>query len=440
VNSIARRLSLSLAALLLLVGLLLMQGTLWLLEVELRRHLEASLQDDSLHVLAVMMRGPQGVMLDERRLGVGWQRPFSGQYFQVDWGDKRFRSRSLWDFELPEPSGNGETLQVIDGPRGQQLLLLCSEKHRLQHRIIIQVARDLAPTRRALQRFQWLSLAGGCAALLLILLCQRAIVRRALRPLEATRKQILQLQQGRRSALDLAVPAELLPLVEQINRLLIHTENTLRRSRNALGNLGHALKTPLAVLRNLASQQELPAALREKYSLQLSQIEQRISRELARARLSGEALPGAHFSLDSELPPLFATLRMLHGQRLKMDWQAPSGLCLPLDREDLLELLGNLLDNACKWAGQRVLLTIEQSAEAVTFTVDDDGVGVSAAQREAIIQRGNRLDEQTSGHGLGLAIVRDILGNWHGSLSLQDSPLGGLRVCAQIPCKLGEVD
>jgi len=432
VNSIARRLSLSLATLLVLVGLVLLQGSLWLLEVELRRHFEASLQDDATHVLAALMRDPRGVLLDEQRLGEGWQRPFSGQYFQVDWAGRRFRSRSLWDFELP-PENTAATVQPIAGPQGQQLLLLRSEKRRLGRTVIIQVARDFAPTHRALRRFQWLALAAGSAALLLILLSQFILVRRALRPLEAVRQQILELQQGRRDALDVTVPSELLPLVEQINHLLTHTENTLRRSRNALGNLGHALKTPLAVLRTLASSNELPALLREKTNLQLSQIEQRVGRELARARLSGEALPGAQFVCEQELPALFATLRMIYGQSLVMNWQAPPQLTLPLDREDLLELLGNLLDNACKWAKQQVHLSIERQPETVMFTVDDDGAGVSEAQREAITRRGNRLDEQTDGHGLGLAIVRDILANWQGTLSLQDSPLGGLRVCITLP-------
>jgi len=432
-NSIARRLSLALAALLVLVGLLLVQGTLWLLEVELRRHLQARLEDDSIRVLAALMRGPRGVLLDEQRLGEGWQRPFSGQYFQVQWAGKTFRSRSLWDFELPKPSTQHSQMQPVSGPQGQTLFVLRREKRRLGQNLVIWVARDFSSEQQSLRRFRWITLAVGSAALLLILLSQRALVRRALAPLESTRKQILELQQGRRRTLDLSVPAELLPLVQQINHLLAHTEQTLQRSRNALGNLGHALKTPLAVLRTLVSSDELPAALRNKYRQQLSQIEQRVERELARARLSGERLPGTLFVVDNELPPLFATLRMIYGQALKMDWQAPPQLTLPFDREDLLEMLGNLLDNACKWAKQQVQLSIELTQGAVMFTVDDDGSGVSEVQRQMITQRGHRLDEQTGGHGLGLAIVRDILDNWQGSLSLQDSPLGGLRVCAKVP-------
>jgi signal transduction histidine kinase len=249
------------------------------------------------------------------------------------------------------------------------------------------------------------------------------------------REQIAQLQQGRRSELDSQVPQELEPLVGQVNRLLSHTEDTLKRSRNALGNLGHALKTPLAVLVSLSEreelreQPELQATLRE----QLAQIRQRLERELGRARLAGEALPGAHFDCAAELPGLFGTLGMIHNHGLKLDWQAAPGLCLPWDREDLLELLGNLLDNACKWADAEVQLSLAQESEGYRLWVDDDGPGIAPERRDEVLGRGTRLDEQVAGHGLGLGIVRDMVDAWGGSLSLEDGPLGGLRVSVRLP-------
>jgi signal transduction histidine kinase len=260
-------------------------------------------------------------------------------------------------------------------------------------------------------------------------------VRSALRPLERVREQIAQLQQGRRTELDSQVPQELEPLVAQVNHLLSHTEDTLKRSRNALGNLGHALKTPLAVLVSLSEreelrdQPELQATLRE----QLAQIRQRLERELGRARLAGEALPGAHFDCAAELPGLFSTLGMIHSHGLNLEWQAEPGLCLPWDREDLLELLGNLLDNACKWADAEVRLSLVQEGEGYRLWVDDDGPGIAPERREAVLGRGTRLDEQVAGHGLGLGIVRDMVEAWGGSLSLEDSPLGGLRVAISLP-------
>jgi signal transduction histidine kinase len=166
---------------------------------------------------------------------------------------------------------------------------------------------------------------------------------------------------------------------------------------------------------------------------QLAQIQQRLGRELGRARLAGEALPGAHFDCAQELPGLFNTLAMIHDRGLDLDWEAPEGLRLPWDREDLLELLGNLLDNACKWAETQVNLTIRGGEGGYSLTVDDDGPGIAEDKREEVIGRGARLDEQVAGHGLGLGIVRDIVESWNGSLSLQQSPLGGLRVRIELP-------
>ena len=325
--------------------------------------------------------------------------------------------------------------ELGDGPQGQRLLLYRADYRRYGENLSISVAQDYAPVLRSFRRMQWLGLGMGGAALLLILVAQRYTVRRALRPLERVRQQIAQLQQGQRSELDTQVPEELEPLVAQINRLLAHTEDTLKRSRNALGNLGHALKTPLAVLISLAGRDELAAhpALRASLREQLAQIEQRLSRELGRARLAGEALPGARFDCAQELPGLFATLAMIHDRGLKLDWQAPPGLMLPWDREDLLELLGNLLDNACKWAERRVCLSIEEEPGGFRLYVDDDGPGIEPARREAVLGRGTRLDEQVAGHGLGLGIVRDIVAAWNGRIELQDSPLGGLRVAIQLP-------
>ncbi len=228
------------------------------------------------------------------------------------------------------------------------------------------------------------------------------------------------------------MPRELEPLVGQINHLLRHTEETLKRSRHGLGNLGHALKTPLAVLLSLLGRDELRAhpALRATLREQLQQIEQRLQRELGRARLAGEALPGAHFDCGGELPALCATLRQIH-PHVDIDWQAPPGLRLPWDREDLLEALGNLLDNACKWADSAVRVSAGEDGEGYWLCVEDDGPGIDPAQREAVIARGSRLDEQVAGHGLGLGIVRDIAQACGGTLSLEDSgELGGL--CARL--------
>jgi signal transduction histidine kinase len=315
------------------------------------------------------------------------------------------------------------------------LLLLKTDYRKFGQSISITVAQDYTPVRASFQRVQQFGLGLGLAALLVILVLQRITVRRALRPLENVRKQIFQLQQGQRSQLDSEVPLELEPLVAQINHLLAHTEDSLKRSRNALGNLGHALKTPLSVLVSLASNPQLDAypSLRNTLQQQLEHIQQRLVRELNRARLSGDALPGACFDCDAEMAGLLATLQMIHGPHLELKTRVAAGIFLPWDREDVLELLGNLLDNACKWADSEVLLTIIEHEQTFCLLVEDDGPGIPESRRDLVFSRGARLDEQITGHGLGLGIVRDIVQSWGADLQLLDSSLGGLQVRIELP-------
>ena len=276
-RSIQRRLSLGLISVMVIVGLVLAQTSLWLFEVGLQRYLEAGLRNDSENLLVALVRGPQGLQLDERRLSPAYQRPFSGHYFRIDFADNHWRSRSLWDQELPRLDNPGLHSNLQLGPEGQQLLVLRSDYRRLGQSISISVAQDYTPVRDSFRLMQRVGLGLGLLALLLILILQRVTVRRALRPLERAREQIAQLQQGQRSQLDAEVPVELAPLVGQINHLLSHTEDSLRRSRNALGNLGHALKTPLAVLLSLASSERLRdlSEVRTQMREQLEQIQRR---------------------------------------------------------------------------------------------------------------------------------------------------------------------
>tara|TARA_R110000868_G_scaffold202220_1_gene449760 strand:- start:4766 stop:6052 length:1287 start_codon:yes stop_codon:yes gene_type:complete len=426
-----------LISVLLIVGLLLAQSSLWLFDRSLRSYLQATLQDETQTLLGAIVRGPNGLQLDERRLSAAFKRPYSGLYFRIDLAEQSWRSRSLWDRELQPVERAGLQDALADGPQGQQWLVYRADYKRYGQSFVMHVARDYTPMLKSFNQVQKIFLGLGGGALVLILLLQRLIVSRALRPLEQIRLQIIQLQHGQRSQLDQQVPLELEPLVAQVNHLLAHTEDTLKRSRHALGNLGHALKTPLAVLVSLAAREELKPLpeLRESLSGQLQQIEQRIARELGRARLAGEALPGAHFDCTRELPALFSTLVMIHGKYLKLDWRADPELRLPWDREDLLELLGNLLDNACKWADSQVQLQISRQVHGYQLLIDDDGPGIDAAQREEVLERGSRLDEHVAGHGLGLGIVRDIVDAWAGQVQLAQSPLGGLQVRVTLPLK-----
>ncbi|MEN2508479.1 sensor histidine kinase [Stutzerimonas stutzeri] len=434
-KSIQRSLSIGLISALLLIGLLLVQTSLWLFETGLRRNLADDLREETEGLLIAMVRGTEGFKLDATRLNPRYQRAFSGHYFRIELPTRSWRSRSLWDAEPAWPSDNGLARDLVDGPQGQRLLSYRAEYHRDGQLIVISVARDYTPILESFAQVRLGGLGLVGVALFILLLLQRYAVKLAMRPLERARRQIAQLQQGERQQLDIQAPVELQPLVEQINHLLAHTDETLKRSRHALGNLGHALKTPLAVLGSLVRHEELQAhpqlqaALRE----QLEQIQQRVARELGRARLAGDVLPGAYFDCAAELAPLFDTLHMIHRRGLHLHWHTHEDCRLPWDREDMLELLGNLLDNACKYARSEVLLSIEPTPEGYLIRVEDDGPGIPEDQREAVLERGIRLGERAEGHGLGLGIVRDILAAWNGRLTLGQSALGGLQASVHLP-------
>ncbi|KTT37620.1 ATP-binding protein [Pseudomonas rhizoryzae] len=435
-KSIQARLRSGLVAILLVAGLVLVLGGTWLVDHALRRYLETGLRSETENLLAALVRGPHGLQLDEGRLGTLYTRPLSGRYFLIEIPalDIRWRSRSLWDAQLEIPANQGMADSLAAGPSGQRLLTYRADYQRYGQQVRVTVADDYNPLLTSLLRILGLGALLGLATLLLVLLLQRLIVRRALRPLDQVREQIAQLHQGRRSALDPEVPVELEPLVSEMNALLRHTEEGLRRARHGIGNLGHALKTPIAVLTSLAERPELQALPEQRDALreQLGRIRERLERELRRARLAGEALPGAHLDV-AELHELCVLLGRLHGERIVFDCQLPSGLRLPWDREDLLELFGNLLDNAGKWARSRVRLTVEVQEESYWIAVDDDGPGVPAAERLAILARGTRLDEAVAGHGLGLGIVSDIVEAQGGELELAESPWGGLRASIRLP-------
>lgn len=435
INSIQQRLSLGLISVLVLTGLILAQLGFWLLDQGLRRYWQEHLHHETETLLGAIVRGANGLELDQQRLSASYQRPFSGSYFVIQLPEQQWRSRSLWDYSIASPATTGLQNNLADGPEAEQLLIYRADFRRYGKSIQVIIAQDYTPMLQSFRRMQWVGAGIGITALVLLVFIQRYLVQRALAPLERVREQIAQLQQGQRSVLDQPLPDELKPLVQQINHLLHHTEDTLSRSRKALGNLGHALKTPLAILFSLANRHELNThtELRDQFRQQLQHVQERISRELSRARLAGEALPGAYFDCEKELPDLCSTLQQIHSRDLQITWSAAPALRLPWDREDMLELLGNLLDNACKWAQRQVQLQISLQAHEYELCIDDDGPGVPPELREQILNRGTRIDEQVQGHGLGLGIVRDIVEHCRGTHLLETSPLGGLRVVIRLP-------
>ena len=206
----------------------------------------------------------------------------------------------------------------------------------------------------------------------------------------------------------------------------------LERSRNALGNLAHALKGPLNLLTQYFDTAD--SAEQEQAALQTERIRQLMQRELKRARLAGRNLSAARFNAGEELPDLIAVLQQVYRERtVSVDYQLDPELEPFGDREDMLELLGNLLDNGCKWASSRVICRIEGESE-ICIQVEDDGAGLLDQEIQDLTKRGTRLDETVEGHGLGLAIVGDIVKLYGGTIQFSRSEsLGGLKVIILLP-------
>ncbi len=436
--SIRLRLGIGLAA-----GLLVVMALQWLAVTHVMRtltedYVRTRLQHDTDALLANISFDAAGrAQLASRQLGGIWHTPFSGHYFQIASAGEPLRSRSLWDQSLPSAqlAPGTSDLQRVPGPQGQSLLWYARSFAKQGHVVTITVAEDMTSFETELAVFKWRYAGLSLAVVLLLLAVQALMVRAGLRPLDRVREQLRRLEQGEITQLDAQAPREVRPLVVELNRLLVTLNQRLTRSRQALGNLAHAIKTPLTILSNLESHDAVRAHANLQQSLadQTAAIQRLLERELKGARLAGAAVGGQHFVLSAEIPALVQTLHAMHRDRsLRIDTHYPEGLTLMADREDMLELLGNLLDNACKWARTTLRLTI-RAAREIQIMVEDDGPGCPEDECARLVQRGVRLDEATAGHGLGLAIVQDIVGAYQGSVTFDRSPLlGGMRVCVKL--------
>ena len=439
-TSMGRRLGLSLFVSLLLAGVLISQGALWWLERDQRQALSLQLRDDAAGVLAALVTGPQGrLMLDTSRLHPAYRRPLSGRYFVVLLGDQRWRSRSLWDQQLTVPAAPGVSPVLQAGAADQQLLRFRGEYEKAGQAVTVVVAQDYTPILTTYNQTRTVVLLVWVGVLLLLAGVQQWLLRRGLAPLRHARKEIEQLRGGKRHELNEAVAQELHPLVVEINRLQRHTEQQLQRSRHALGDLGHALKTPLAILKNRCTQelQDSDPALYAMLSEQLAHMEGNIRRALGRARVAAGVTASNPFRPAEDIPLLLKTLEQAHQRDLAVQLTMPELSAQPFDRDDMLEVLGNVLDNAFKWADSRIALTVDvetgNDRRRLTVCVDDDGPGIQADRYAQVVQRGQRLDERAAGHGLGLSIVSDTVAAYEGTLVLEASPWGGLRVLLHFP-------
>ena len=271
-----------------------------------------------------------------------------------------------------------------------------------------------------------------------------AVVRSGLAPLDELRRRLRAIQGGAERRLQGRYPSEVQPLVDDMNALLGHQEQAVQRALAKAGDLAHGLKTPLAVMSQdaqraaAAGQSDLATALSEQIERMRRQIEYHLAH--ARAAASG-ANAGVRCSIAASAEPLARTLlRLYAGRGIAIDVRVPPDHEVRCQREDLDEMLGNLLDNACKWATSRVVITSMilppeggSHEPAVTITVDDDGPGLPETMREAVLQRGVRVDEAAPGSGLGLAIVRDLAAVYGGTIALEASAIGGLRARLSLP-------
>lgn len=440
-RSLESRLQIGLGA-----SLFVLLGTVWWIGYEaLHRTADAfvlsRLEHDAEALVGALTRRPDGHLeVGDQRLTPVYHQPYSGHYFVIETQDgQRIRSRSLWDQDLadrPLPPGASAHWRAV-GPEQQRLLVWEGGYHLDGLDFALAVAEDVSALDRALAFIDRLFAGLALVGLIVMLLVQRFVVRRAFAALTPVYRDIERLESGQTVALTERVPGEILPLVRKLNRLLRHFAQRLERSRTAAGNLAHGLKGPLSLLRQQLQDPDLTIdpASRQALIEQVERLRQLAERQLKRASLAGAGGAGIQFDPHAELPTLARLLGRIHAPKvLDIQLDLRTSGSLNLDREDMLELLGNLLDNACKWATTQVRCGVMERGDELVICVEDDGPGCSEQEIAAITERGVRLDEQVIGHGLGLAIAREIVESYQGVLSFERTDeLGGLCVDVRLP-------
>ncbi|KAA5805524.1 sensor histidine kinase [Alkalicaulis satelles] len=387
--------------------------------------------------------------LDQRPVDPGYFQALSGRYWQVfhagaEPGEPILRSDSLANERLDTAGPmvrialDQPGLQVVGETRGPNL-----EPMRVHVRavliegegpVVLAAAEDRRPSDRRVRDFALAAsalLAAFAAALAFGVV---VLVRLGLAPVLRIRDAVAEVRDGKAEWVSGAFPREIRPLAEELNALLDHSREVVDRARTHVGNLAHALKTPLTVLGNEARSQSGPLA--ELVERQTRAMTDQVEHHLRRARAAANARSiGARTSADIVISDLGRTLRRIYARRgVEIDWEAPAGLTFRGERQDLEDLAGNLMDNACKWARGQVRVTAAPGAPGrLEIAVEDDGPGLSEAQRQQALARGVRLDEQAPGTGLGLAIVSDLARAYGGELTLDASELGGLRARLDLP-------
>jgi two-component system, OmpR family, sensor histidine kinase PhoQ len=302
--------------------------------------------------------------------------------------------------------------------------------------LTFSIAVSLSPYEEQLWRFRQQLFGWFIGLMLALLVTLAALLHWVLAPARRLEREITEVEEGRSERLGGGYPRELAGVASNLNALLVGERKRVARYRDTLGNLAHSLKTPLAVMRS--SLHGTGAA--ETASAEIDRMSGIIEHQLKRAAASGGALLGqAPVELAVVVAELRSTLLRVYGAKdMVIELAVAPGTQFIGDRGDLTELLGNLLDNACKWCRGRVRLSVAtdpaaQPRERLLITVEDDGPGISAEDRARVLKRGVRADEKVPGHGLGLSMVQDTVELYGGRLSIEASPLGGARISLRLP-------
>jgi signal transduction histidine kinase len=434
-----------------LVGAVLWSGlalatSAWVLVTLFRDHVvaqaESGLIADMEQLLAMLEVAPDGTLRLRQELSEPrFRQPYSGLYWQVDAADRAMlRSRSLWDYALPLPPDEPAIGELhrhrLPGPREEPLLTV-ERRITLPNRddpLRVAVALDAREPERAVAVFTHslflsFTLLGG--VLVLAAVGQAVLV---FRPLTRLRRRLADVRDGRATRLDGPFPAEIQSLANELNDVLDHNAALVERARNQAGDLAHGLKTPLAIFAAVAD--ALAASDRHEQAMllheQIDIMRRQINTHLARVRAAAARdLPGIRALLLPCIETLARALSRLH--RVDIDIRVPPDLVFRGEARDLQEMLGNLMDNAGKWAASKVRVSAARTGDRLWITVDDDGPGLAADRREEVFARFHRLDEAVPGTGLGLAITRELVEIYGGAIDLVDSPLGGLRARLTLP-------
>jgi signal transduction histidine kinase len=390
---------------------------------------------------AVLDVGDDGRLVLQRDMSDPlFQRPYSGLYWEVFVDEEsRLRSRSLWERSLGlPPAGTGDAEDGTDpvrlaGPEKQSLTVWTRTIRYpgFASPIVMRVAADGARSDRMTASFSRtlaVSLALLALGLIAVVVAQ---VQFGLAPLRRLGRAMTQLREAQVDRVEGEYPSEIRPLVEDLNAVLHENRELLARARAQAGNLAHALKTPLAVIRNsLGANDAVPAAT---VATEVERMHQAIERHLVRARAGATQLRGRRTRVADALEEVLRAIRQIHGERVAFEVTGDTGVRFRGDAADLQEIFGNLLDNAAKWARSQVRVVLEGDAGQLRILIEDDGPGIPRERRAEAIQRGVRLDTSRPGSGLGLQIVDELTKVHGGSLELGDSPLGGLAARVVLP-------